>query len=233
MHACRREGRGSGGEGSPGPSPPPTTKSAGRQRGRSDGGNPAPDVDTTFERRHRGGTRSACAACRRQCNVRLLRVVQHEAQHVRQPAAHAADAMANRGAGPASTRRRRPGSGRPRRRAAVGVDFLEQRPPGLSGDTVGQGSTGLRSVGCPRGGIRVPTTLRPVTVVRCPSFAHAAASRSSNVCFALTPPTYCPMDPSPRTTRWHGITTGSGLCAQAEPTARTARGLPTAAATAP
>ena len=44
-------------------------------------------------------------------------------------------------------------------------------------------------------------------------------------------PTYWPVDPSERTTRWQGITTGSGLWAQAVPTARTARGLPTAAAT--
>ena len=40
------------------------------------------------------------------------------------------------------------------------------------------------------------------------------------------------MVPSLRTTRWQGTTTGTGLWAQAEPTARTAAGLPDAAATA-
>ena len=58
-----------------------------------------------------------------------------------------------------------------------------------------------------------------------------AASRSSSADLAAAPPAYCPVDPSDRTTRWHGITTGSGLRAQAVPTARTAFGLPTAAAT--
>ena len=40
------------------------------------------------------------------------------------------------------------------------------------------------------------------------------------------------MPPSLRTTRWQGSTTGTGLVAHAEPTARTAAGLPTPAATA-
>ena len=40
------------------------------------------------------------------------------------------------------------------------------------------------------------------------------------------------MLPSERTTRWQGTTTGSGLVAQAVPTARTALGLPASAATA-
>ena len=39
------------------------------------------------------------------------------------------------------------------------------------------------------------------------------------------------MLPSLRTTRWHGTTTGSGLCEHALPTARTAVGLPAIAAT--
>ena len=51
-----------------------------------------------------------------------------------------------------------------------------------------------------------------------------AASRFNSVSFAATPPTYWPIEPSARTTRWHGITTGRGLRAQALPTARTARG---------
>ena len=41
------------------------------------------------------------------------------------------------------------------------------------------------------------------------------------------------MSPSERITRWQGTTRGSGLRAHAVPTARTALGLPTAAATAP
>ena len=43
-------------------------------------------------------------------------------------------------------------------------------------------------------------------------------------------PAYCPGEPSERTTRWHGSTSGSGLSAHAVPTARTARGLPARAA---
>ena len=46
--------------------------------------------------------------------------------------------------------------------------------------------------------------------------------------FAAGPPRYPPNDPSDRTTRWQGTTTGIGLVAQAVPTARTARGLPAA-----
>ena len=45
------------------------------------------------------------------------------------------------------------------------------------------------------------------------------------------PPAYWPSVPSLRITRWHGISTGSGLRAQAVPTARTAAGRPAAAAT--
>lgn len=59
---------------------------------------------------------------------------------------------------------------------------------------------------------------------------HATDSSCSSALFASTPPTYCPMLPSLRTTRWHGTTTGSGFFAHAVPTARTARGLPAAAA---
>jgi len=40
------------------------------------------------------------------------------------------------------------------------------------------------------------------------------------------------MEPSERTTRWQGTTMGSGLVAQAVPTARTAFGLPASWATA-
>src|ERR1022692_4865802 len=61
--------------------------------------------------------------------------------------------------------------------------------------------------------------------------AHAA-SNESGACLARGPPRYPPDEPSERTTRWHGTTTGSGLVAQAVPTARTALGLPAAAATA-
>ena len=39
------------------------------------------------------------------------------------------------------------------------------------------------------------------------------------------------MAPSLRSTRWHGTTSGTGLCEQALPTARTASGLPAADAT--
>lgn len=59
---------------------------------------------------------------------------------------------------------------------------------------------------------------------------HHAASRSSSRRLAAGPPRYWPMEPSLRTTRWQGTTTGMGLWAQAEPAARTARGLPDAAA---
>jgi hypothetical protein len=62
---------------------------------------------------------------------------------------------------------------------------------------------------------------------------HAAASSSSRVFLALAPPTYPPIAPLARTTRWQGTTTGSGLRAHAVPTARTAAGLPAAAATLP
>ena len=61
---------------------------------------------------------------------------------------------------------------------------------------------------------------------------HAVPSRVRRICFASTPPTYCPIEPSLRTTRWHGTTTGMGLVAHAVPTARTALGLPAATAMA-
>jgi hypothetical protein len=57
-------------------------------------------------------------------------------------------------------------------------------------------------------------------------------SKVSRVFFASTPPTYWPIEPSLRTTRWQGTTTGIGLVAHAVPTARTAFGLPTATAMA-
>ena len=62
--------------------------------------------------------------------------------------------------------------------------------------------------------------------------SQMAASRDSRVCFASTPPTYWPIDPSLRTTRWQGTTIGIGLVAHAVPTARTAFGLPDATAMA-
>ena len=49
--------------------------------------------------------------------------------------------------------------------------------------------------------------------------------------FAPGPPRYWPMEPSPRMTRWQGMTTGTGLWPHALPTARTAAGLPAAIAT--
>jgi hypothetical protein len=57
-------------------------------------------------------------------------------------------------------------------------------------------------------------------------------SKISRVFFASTPPTYWPIEPSLRTTRWQGTTTGMGLVAHAVPTARTAFGLPAASAMA-
>src|SRR5690606_20722610 len=62
--------------------------------------------------------------------------------------------------------------------------------------------------------------------------ARQADSSASSAAFASVPPRYWPMLPSLRTTRWHGTTTGTGLCEQALPTARTAFGLPAARATA-
>ena len=62
--------------------------------------------------------------------------------------------------------------------------------------------------------------------------SQAAASKVRRVLFASTPPTYCPIEPSVRTTRWQGTTTGMGLVAHAVPTARTAFGLPAATAMA-
>ena len=61
---------------------------------------------------------------------------------------------------------------------------------------------------------------------------HAVPSRVSRARFASTPPTYWPIEPSLRTTRWQGTTMGRGLVAHAVPTARTAFGLPTATAMA-
>src|SRR6266516_858042 len=61
---------------------------------------------------------------------------------------------------------------------------------------------------------------------------HAAASSLRSARLACRPPAYPPSDPSERTTRWQGTTTGNGLVAHAAPTARTAFGLPAAAATA-
>ena len=52
-----------------------------------------------------------------------------------------------------------------------------------------------------------------------------------SVRLAATPPRYWPIVPSLRTTRWHGTTSGTGLLAQAVPTARTAAGRPAARAT--
>ena len=60
---------------------------------------------------------------------------------------------------------------------------------------------------------------------------HAAASRFSSVVLAAGPPTYRPGVPLTGSTRWQGSTTGSGLVAQAVPTARTAFGFPTSSAT--
>ena len=60
---------------------------------------------------------------------------------------------------------------------------------------------------------------------------HAAPSRCSSAALAFSPPAYRPIEPSERITRWQGTTTGSGFVAQAVPAARTAFGLPAAAAT--
>ena len=55
----------------------------------------------------------------------------------------------------------------------------------------------------------------------------SAPSRTSIPRFAEVPPAeYSPSPPSDRTTRWHGMTTGSGLAAMADPAARAAPGLP-------
>src|SRR6266403_396248 len=61
---------------------------------------------------------------------------------------------------------------------------------------------------------------------------HAVASMASRARLASGPPTYSPVVPSLRTTRWHGTTSGSGLCEQALAAARTADGFPAALATA-
>src|SRR5439155_20613905 len=61
---------------------------------------------------------------------------------------------------------------------------------------------------------------------------HAAPSSVSRARLASTPPTYCPIVPSLRTTRWQGTTTGRGLLAHALPAARTAFGWPAAFAIA-
>jgi len=61
---------------------------------------------------------------------------------------------------------------------------------------------------------------------------HAAASMASRARLASGPPRYSPVVPSLRTTRWHGTTSGSGLCEQALAAARTADGFPAALATA-
>ena len=60
---------------------------------------------------------------------------------------------------------------------------------------------------------------------------QAAASSSSSFLFASAPPRYHSRTPSFRMTRWHAMTTGSGLLAQAHRTARAALGLWTAEAT--
>ena len=59
---------------------------------------------------------------------------------------------------------------------------------------------------------------------------HVASSASSRR-LASMPPRYWPIEPSLRTTRWQGTTTGTGFDAQALPAARTARGEPAARAT--
>jgi len=61
---------------------------------------------------------------------------------------------------------------------------------------------------------------------------HLSASSMSRICLASSPPPYPPNVPSLRTTRWQGTTSGSGFVAHAVPAARTAFGLPAAAATA-
>ena len=60
---------------------------------------------------------------------------------------------------------------------------------------------------------------------------HAAASMASRAALASAPPRYSPMVPSLRTTRWQGTTSGTGLWRRRVPTARTAPGMPAAAAT--
>ena len=86
-----------------------------------------------------------------------------------------------------------------------------------------------RWLGCsvPQGATRELLSLPPEH-----TSGHAAASRVSRAFFASTPPTYWPSEPSLRTTRWQGTTTGMGLVAHAVPTARTAFGLPVATAMA-
>ena len=65
--------------------------------------------------------------------------------------------------------------------------------------------------------------LRTLPVVRP---AHINASGYALMDFAAGPPAYCPIDPSVRTTRWHGMATATRLEAHAEATARTAAGEP-------
>src|SRR5436190_5317957 len=60
---------------------------------------------------------------------------------------------------------------------------------------------------------------------------HAADSKASRARLASGPPRYSPVVPSLRTTRWHGTTSGIGLCEQALAAARTADGFPAALAT--
>jgi hypothetical protein len=70
-------------------------------------------------------------------------------------------------------------------------------------------------------------------VRRCrPRGGHASASIASKARLASGPPRYPPDEPSLRTTRWQGTTSGTGLWEHALAAARTADGLPAAFATA-
>src|SRR5258705_13335476 len=83
-----------------------------------------------------------------------------------------------------------------------------------------------RAGGCALVGLSVRAQQRA-----CPG-GHVDPSSVSRARLASAPPTYCPIVPSLRTTRWQGTTTGRGLLAHAPPAARTAFGLPAAFAIA-
>ena len=59
------------------------------------------------------------------------------------------------------------------------------------------------------------------------------ARRAAALSLCSVPNRYRPTAPSARTTRWHGTSSGTGLRASTDATARTARGLPASRATQP
>ena len=117
--------------------------------------------------------------------------------------------------------------------SAKNTRFVTYPPRATARSAAGQSSVqAARPIAAERAGGCALVGLPVRTQQRVRPGGHAAPSSVSRARLASTPPTYCPIVPSLRTTRWQGTTTGRGLLAHALPAARTAFGWPAAFATA-